>query len=74
MAIANVGLTSNARARVIVTLEIPISDNWGGTCDVNQIVGQAKSSALGKLQELMRHGARIVGEPKVTMILVDANE
>ena len=74
MTIAHVGLTSNARARVTVTLEIPVSDNWSGTADVNQVVGQAKDSALGRLRAILNSGARIVGEPTVTMILVDAKE
>ncbi len=74
MSIANVGLTTNARARITVTLEIPVPDNWGGNCDINQVVGQAKDSALGKLRDLTRVGARIIGEPVVTMVLVDAKE
>jgi hypothetical protein len=74
MTIANVSLTSNTRAQVTVTLEIPIGDNWNGSTDINQVVGQAKDSALGKLRDIIRGGARIIGEPVVTMIMVDARE
>jgi len=74
MSIANVDLTSNARARVTVTLEIPVSDNWRGSCEINQVVGQAKASALAKLHAIVRSGARVIGEPVVTMVLVDAKE
>ncbi len=74
MSIANVGLTSNTRARVTVTLEIPVNDNWGGTTEINQVVGQAKDSARQKLFELTKNGARIIGEPVVTMVMVDAKE
>lgn len=64
-------LTSNSRVRVTVTLEIPISDNWGKDCTVEQIHKQAIDSALVKLNQIVSHGARVVGDPLVTMILVD---
>ena len=66
------GLTSNSRARVTVTLEIPVPDNWGGDCTVSQIHKQAIDSAREKLYALTKSGARIIGEPSVTMVLVDA--
>lgn len=65
------GLTSNSRARVTVTLEISISDNWGGDTTVDQIVSQAKTSAIQKLVNMTRSEARIIGEPVVNMIMVD---
>lgn len=74
MATANVVLTANARAQVKVTLEIPVPDNWGGGTDINQVVGQAKESALGKLRDLTRNGARIIGEPVVTLILMEGQD
>lgn len=72
MSISNIAVTSNARARVTVTIEIPITSNWGGTCEVNQVHGQAIDDAMGKLREIISSGGRIIGEPVVTMILVDA--
>ncbi len=74
MTIANVGLTTNTRARVTVTVEISITDNWGGTTEVNQIVGQAKDSALTRLRSVLLRDFKIIGEPTVTMILVDGKE
>lgn len=69
------GLTSNSRARVEVTLELQITDNWNGQATVEQVHAQAKESALGKLRDLTSGGrARVIGEPKVTMILVDAKQ
>lgn len=74
MTIANVHLTTSTHARVTVTLDIPVGDNWGGTTEVNQIVGQATDSALGKLHTLLRDGASVVGRPVVTMIIVVGKE
>lgn len=67
------GLTSNTRAQVKVTLEVFITDNWGPECTVDQIHKQAIASALQKLIQITNGGnARIVGDPLVTMILVEA--
>jgi hypothetical protein len=66
-------MTSNSRAQVKLTLEILISDNWGEECTVTEIHKQAKESAIQKLQELISgRAARIIGEPIVTLILVDS--
>jgi hypothetical protein len=63
-----------AKARVRVTIDIPVGDSWGEECDIAQVHRQAKESALGmlrnsKFHELQR--AVIVGEPVVTAILVE---
>lgn len=74
MTVGNVLLTANARARVTVTLEIPLADSWGGTTAINQVVGQATDVAINMLHELTRNGARIIGDPVVTMVLVDGKD
>jgi len=64
----------NVRARVLVTLDLAVSDTWDPTVTADQVQKQAKESAIG----IIRHGlvigtpeALIIGTPKVTMILVD---
>lgn len=69
------GLTTSSRARVRVEIEISITprNNWGATATVDQIHKQAVASALGKLKMGLETRAwRVIGEPEVTMILVDA--
>jgi hypothetical protein len=64
-------MTSNSRARVELTLEISITDNWTDDATVEQIHKQAIESAKQKLNEVLRGAVRIIDNPKVTMILVD---
>lgn len=72
-----------ARARVQVTVEMAVGDGWGADCSISQVQKQAADSALQALrtgliidylrawhQRATQH-ATIVGEPKVTAILVD---
>jgi hypothetical protein len=73
-----------ATARVRVVIDLPVGDTWGSDCSVAQVQEQARQSALGILRgndglkpstlgQLLDTGkARIVGEPDVTAILVDA--
>ena len=66
------------RARVTVTLEIPVPDAWGADCTLGQVYVQAKDSAIGILRRYFDLGdgvmysqeqkARIVGEPTVVAI------
>jgi hypothetical protein len=57
---------------VELVLEVSVSDNWGSSCTVDQIYKQAIQSALERVHALVHNGARVIGDPKVTMILVDA--
>lgn len=71
-----------ARARVVVTVEIPLPDKWGADCSLDQIQKQAKDGAENALRNGLvlsylqcgrdpKTEATIVGEPRVTAILVD---
>jgi len=72
-----------ARAIVTLTLEIPIGGGaWGAECTVGQVHKQALDNAQGCIRQAMQldrqvkspcfpPGTRIIGEPKVTKILVD---
>lgn len=62
----------NASARVRLTIDIPLTDSWGGDCPLEQVEKQAKDVALGMIRNSQFHElkmARIVGEPEVTAIL-----
>lgn len=66
-----------AKATVTLTLEINVGSRWGDTCAVSQLHDQATSEALGMIRNLSPESAaefvrriRIVGEPKVSAILV----
>lgn len=65
----------NAKARVSLNLEITLGDVWGGDCQVAQIHKQAAEAAIGSTQSLsdmIRQGrAKVIGEPKVTTILLE---
>jgi hypothetical protein len=46
------------RARVRVTLDIDVSDCWGGDCPMSQVVRQARDSALGRLRQVFAEDTR----------------
>lgn len=69
-----------ARARVLLTLEVDLSGRWGSDCTVGQVHDQAGREAVDKVFRLVKGGTvdtdrrkeiRLVGDPKVTAILVD---
>jgi len=70
--------TVTARARVTVTIEMPVEDTWGDDCDIAQVQKQAKDTAFGylsaspKIGSMLQIGqAKIIGEMKVVAILVE---
>lgn len=61
-----------ATARVRLTIEVPLTDTWGGDCPLEQVEKQAKDAALGMIRNSQFHElkmATILGEPQVTAIL-----
>lgn len=67
------------RARVTVLVEIEVPDTWGEDCPMSQVHRQATESAYGMVDRLRRHPVepssyRIVGNPKVEMILVEVSK
>ena len=62
-------------ARVTVTLEIEAKSNWNDDVMASQVKKQATEDAIGELNRLVGgSGCRIkvVGEPKVTVVMFDA--
>jgi hypothetical protein len=67
------GLTTNTRARVAVTLEISCISSWNKDATVDQVHRQAHADARQRLVSVFNAGGvRVVGDPTVTMILVDS--
>lgn len=60
-----------ASARIRVTLDVPINDQWVDGTDIAQIREAAIRSGVERLHQLLRNGARVVGDPKVTIVLVE---
>lgn len=63
-----------ASARIQVTLDVPINDTWNDGTDIAQIREQAVRSGVKKLFGSLQQptgGISIVGEPKVTIVLVE---
>lgn len=63
-----------ASARIQVTLDVPIADTWPDGTDIAEIRQQAIASGLRRLNEITTtivDRPRIVGEPKVTIVLVE---
>lgn len=59
-------------ARVTVTIDMAVGDNWGPDCNLAQVRDQATEAALGKLRHAL--GARdfqIVGTPAVKAIMTE---
>lgn len=64
-----------ARARVQVTLDIAVPDIWDSAGPLEQIWKQARESARGMLAKGLGPGPLpIVGEPKVTTVLVEVDD
>ena len=75
----------NAKATVVVMLEIPVGDTWGAGCTVDQLLKQGGDAARGIVRHaidsrdpryveasgkrLFPRGTRLLGEPKVTGII-----
>lgn len=63
------------KARVTFQVEVNTGDNWGPDCKADQVYKQAVDSAtftIGKLLNESKTGQfRLLGEPKVTCILVE---
>lgn len=73
-----------ARAVVLLTLEIPLTDRWGLDCPLSQVESQARRGAISLLERLFVHprppteapptGIRIVGSPIVRTIIASRVE
>jgi hypothetical protein len=61
-----------ASARVSLTVEVTTSDCWGATCTIDQVRKQATEGAISRLARQLQGiaGLRIVGDPKVTTVIV----
>ena len=65
-----------ARARAVVTVEIPIGGTWGSECRLSQVHDQAADEARGAIRNALTSvhrpaGFRIVGDIVVTAVLVE---
>lgn len=64
-------MKAKAHATVRIELELDDVSGWGKDCTIGQVYDQAAHAALCKLNELVtKHGARIIGNPQVTAVLV----
>jgi hypothetical protein len=78
-----------ATARVQLTIEISGEGGvWGADCSIDQVHRQAREGAIGALHRVINRAARldaeqvpavpinlrIVGEPKVTAVLVEEED
>jgi hypothetical protein len=63
-----------AKATVTLTMEVCADGSWGGECSIAQADKQAKESAISRVRELLanKSGVRLVGEAKVSIVLVDS--
>lgn len=60
-----------AKAVVVVTLEVSIPNTWNNGTPIEQIRDEARKAGLIELKDVLTKGAKVVGTPAVTMILVD---
>jgi hypothetical protein len=62
--------TIAATARIQVTVEVT-AGHWGADCNLEQIYRQAAVDAVKTVERLLGSEGRIVGEPRVTAVLVE---
>lgn len=66
-----------ATARVQLTVEVSLSQPWGGECNIDQLYDQAARQATEYLARQLRrvegdgNAMRIVGEPRVTGVITE---
>jgi hypothetical protein len=79
--------STKARARVQLTVEFDVGSTWGADCTTDQVFKQARDEAIDDVRAGLvidgltinlpgavgggKTSARIVGEPKVTMVLLE---
>jgi transcription elongation GreA/GreB family factor len=59
-----------ASARVTVTVDVAVTDGWGPECTVSQVYKQAADVAANRIRALAKEGLTLIGQPKVTAVLV----
>ena len=65
-------MASKCSAKVQITLMVPAGSVWDGDAPLAQVHKQAKDDALRALQRGLKAGELvIIGEPKVTAVLVE---
>uniref|UniRef100_A0A6H1ZY58 Uncharacterized protein n=1 Tax=viral metagenome TaxID=1070528 RepID=A0A6H1ZY58_9ZZZZ len=64
---------ASSRARVEMTIEFELNGgSWGSDCKIDQVFNQATSDALHTIRKKMEGiSIRIIGEPKITAIMVE---
>lgn len=65
------------KAQVSVTLNIELTDRWGGDCAINQVTRQAATSAQNFIQNripAVETNVRMVGKPKVQAIVWEEDD
>lgn len=63
-----------ASAHIQLVLDVPIDGTWSDGTDIADIRQEAIAAALRRLSEIVStndYRPRIVGEPKVTIVLVE---
>lgn len=65
------GLRVTATARVQLTVEIVASSHWGDNCQIDQVHRQAAEDALAFLRALPPGQMRIIGEPRVLVVITE---
>jgi len=65
-----------SKAKIEVNVEVQLNDSWSPDCTLSIIQEQAKRSALNKLQHVFgkRKDIFIIGEPKITVILIEEEQ
>jgi len=62
-----------ATARVTITLEVTPGSNWGSNCSISQVHEQAGVEATNHVRKLIQsdRSIRIIGDPKVSVVVVE---
>lgn len=64
-------MSHQAKATVIMTVEITVPSTWGDDCTVSQVRDQAASEARSMVHQVAARGnIKIIGEPHVTALMV----
>lgn len=65
-------MSTKATARVTLSIDVPIERPWDGDTRLITVRQQAKDDAQRLVRKLLEsHGIRLVGEAKVSAIVVD---
>jgi hypothetical protein len=63
-------MSTIARAKVTLTVEIEVGSTWGDDCSLSQVYDQAARETIQAVKNIFQRRVTIIGEPTVDAVMV----